>query len=408
MTKSATPQWKKNMWALWFGNFATGAGASMSMPFLPLFISTMGNFPKWELTLYAGLAFSGVFLSQAIVSPLWGNLADKTGRKPMLLRAAIGMTISATLTGLSPNVWFLIIIRFIQGTFSGYINNAYALIASEVPTKDSGKTMGTLTTGNVGGQLIGPIIGGYLSGIFGYRLPFYMFGFMMFLASLSTWFFVKEDFTPIKKGAKTGMRDAFKGIVHKRVVWAMIISSMLVMAATTSINPIISLFVKELMHNHGNIAFTSGVIAALPGIATIFVAPSLGRLGDHIGPEKILLVGLLFSAVIYFPMFFTAGVVMLGILRFLIGIANAALLPITQTVMTLEAPARSVSRIFSYNQSFQAMGAVVGPMLASGVAGILDYRYVFLMTTLLVVVNIIVVVVAYKKDNVNVVDISNS
>ncbi len=139
MTKSVTPQWRKNLWALWFGNFATGAGASMSMPFLPLFISTMGHFPKWELTLYAGLAFSGVFLSQAIVSPLWGNLADKTGRKPMLLRAAIGMTISATLTGLSPNVWFLIIIRFIQGTFSGYINNAYALIASEVPTKIAGR-----------------------------------------------------------------------------------------------------------------------------------------------------------------------------------------------------------------------------------------------------------------------------
>ncbi|KRK88287.1 MFS transporter [Lentilactobacillus sunkii] len=402
MTKSATPQWKKNMWALWFGNFATGAGASMSMPFLPLFINTMGNFPKWELTLYAGLAFSGVFLSQAIVSPLWGNLADKTGRKPMLLRAAIGMTISATLTGLSPNVWFLIIIRFIQGTFSGYINNAYALIASEVPTKDSGKTMGTLTTGNVGGQLIGPIIGGYLSGVFGYRLPFYMFGFMMFLASLSTLFFVKEDFTPIKKGAKTGIKDAFKGIQHKWVVWAMIISSMLIMAATTSINPIISLFVKELMHNHGNVAFTSGVVAALPGIATIFAAPYLGRLGDHIGPEKILLAGLIFSAVVFFPMFFVTTVVMLGILRFLIGIANAALLPITQTVMTLEAPARSVSRIFSYNQSFQAMGAVVGPMLASGVAGILDYRYVFLMTTLIVAVNIVVVIIAYKKDHVDV------
>ena len=392
------------MWALWFGNFATGAGASMSMPFLPLFISTMGHFPKWELTLYAGLAFSGVFLSQAIVSPLWGNLADKTGRKPMLLRAAIGMTISATLTGLSPNVWFLIIIRFIQGTFSGYINNAYALIGSEVPTQDSGKTMGTLTTGNVGGQLVGPIIGGYLSGIFGYRLPFYMFGFMMFLASMSTLFFVKEDFTPVKKGAKTGLRDAFKGIQHKRVVWAMIISSMLIMAATTSINPIISLFVKELMHDHGNVAFTSGVIAALPGIATILVAPSLGRLGDHIGPEKILLVGLIFSVVVYFPMFFVTTVLMLGILRFMIGLANAALLPITQTVMTLEAPSRSVSRIFSYNQSFQAMGAVIGPMLASGVAGILDYRYVFLMTAILVLINIGVVIVAYKKDHVEVVN----
>ncbi|MDM7516755.1 MFS transporter [Lentilactobacillus sp. TOM.63] len=407
MTKNKRPQWQKNMWALWFGNFATGAGASMSMPFLPLFINEMGNFPKWQLTLYAGLAFSSVFLSQAIVSPLWGSLADRTGRKPMLLRASIGMTISATLTGLSTNVWMLIAIRLIQGTFSGYINNAYALVASEVPREQSGRTMGALTTGNVGGQLIGPIIGGYLSGIFGYRLPFYMFGFMMFLASLSTWLFVKEDFKPTKKSAKTGIKDAFVGIEHKRVVVAMIISSMLIMAATTSINPIISLFVKELMHNHGNIAFASGIIAALPGIATFFTAPSLGRLGDHVGPEKILLAGLIFSAVVFFPMFFVTTVLMLGILRFLIGIANAALLPITQTVMTLEAPARSVSRIFSYNQSFQALGAVVGPMLASVVAGVLDYRYVFLMTTILVLINLGVVIYAYKKDKVKVTSIAD-
>lgn len=400
MTKSKTPQWQKNLRALWFGNFATGAGASMSLPFLPLFISEMGNFPKWQLTLYSGLAFASVFLSQAIVSPLWGSLADRTGRKPMLLRAAIGMTISATLTGLAPNVWMLIAIRFIQGTFSGYINNAYALVASEVPTNQSGRAMGTLTTGNVGGQLVGPIIGGYLSGLFGFRLPFYIFGFMMFLASLSTWFFVKEDFKPIKKAAKTGIKDAFSGIKHKRVVTAMIISSMLIMAATMSINPIISLFVKELMHNHGNIAFVSGVIAALPGIATLMTAPRLGRLGDHIGPEKILLAGLIASALVYFPMFFSTTVLLLGILRFLIGIANAALLPITQTVMTLEAPARSVSRIFSYNQSFQAIGAVIGPMLASLVAGALDYRYVFLMTTILVLINLVVVVIAYRKDGV--------
>lgn len=398
MGKSKTPQWKKNLWALWFGNFATGAGASMALPFLPLFINELGNFPKWQLTLYAGLAFSSVFLSQAIVSPMWGNLADRTGRKPMLLRASIGMTISATLCGLSPNVFVLILIRFIQGTFSGYINNAYALMASEVPQEESGHVMGMLTTGNVGGNLIGPIIGGYLSGVFGYRLPFYMFGFMMLLASISTWLFVKEDFKPVKKSAKLGIRDAFSGIQKKWVVGAMIVSSMLIMAATMSINPIISLFVKELMHNHGNIAFTSGVIAALPGIATIMAAPYLGKLGDHIGPEKILMAGLVFSAVVFFPMTFVTTVLLLGVLRFLIGIANAALMPITQTVMTLETPANAVSRIFSYNQSAQAVGAVIGPMLASGVAGIFDYRYVFLMTTVLVLINIVVVRIAYHKD----------
>ncbi|KRM10170.1 major facilitator superfamily protein [Paucilactobacillus suebicus DSM 5007 = KCTC 3549] len=388
------------MYALWIGNFATGAGASMSLPFLPLFISTLGNFPKWELTLYAGIAFSVTFLSQAIVSPLWGKMADRTGRKPMLMRAAIVMTITATLTGLSPNVWVLIFLRLLQGAFSGYVNNAYALVASEVPIDQSGAAMGTLTTGNVGGQLIGPIIGGTIAGIFGYRIPFYMFGLFMLIASLITLFGVKEDFVPPVKSKNQKDQSAFAGVKQIHVVWAMIISSMLIQAATNSINPIISLFVKELMHNSGNIAFASGIVAAMPGIATLISAPRLGALGDHIGPQKVLIAGLLLSGIAFLPMFFTTTVIMLCGLRFVVGIADAALLPVTQTVMTLDTPTEAISRIFSYNQSFQAIGSVIGPMLASAVAGILDYRYVFLMTTVLVLINLSVVLWAYRKDGV--------
>ncbi|GKT04136.1 MFS transporter [Furfurilactobacillus entadae] len=398
MSRQPRAQWQKDMSALWVGNFVTGAGASMSLPFLPLFISQMGHFPKWELTLYAGLAFSVTFLSQAIVSPLWGRLADRTGRKPMLMRAAIGMMITATLTGFSPNVWVLIGLRLIQGAFSGYINNAYALIASEVPMEQSGKTMGTLTTGAVGGQLIGPIIGGLIAEVAGYRIPFFIFGFLMFIASLVTYFYVKEDFTPVAKTDKAGQESAFAHIAHPRIVWAMIGSSMLIQAATTSINPIISLFVKELMGGRGNIAFASGIIAALPGIATLIAAPRLGSLGDHIGPQHVLIAGLIFCGLMFVPMFFVTSVVMLGVWRFLVGISDAALLPVTQTVMTLNTPDEAVSRIFSYNQSSQAIGSVVGPMLASAVSGILDYRYVFLMTTLLVVLNLAMVVWAYRTD----------
>ncbi|WP_461240200.1 MFS transporter [Paucilactobacillus sp. N302-9] len=396
-------QWRKNIYALWLGNFATGAGASMSLPFLPLFIASMDNFPKWELTLYAGIAFAVTFLSQAIVSPMWGKLADRTGRKPMLMRASIGMTITATLTGFSPNVWVLIFLRLVQGGFSGYINNAYALIASEVPQSQSGRAMGFLTTGAVGGQLVGPIIGGFIAGIFGYRIPFFMFGVLMVIATFVTLFGVKEDFKPLPKVDRDHETSAFEGVKNVHVVWAMIISSMLIQAATNSINPIISLFVQQLMHHQGNVAFVSGVIAAMPGIATLLSASRLGSLGDHIGPQRVLIGGLVLSGLVFFPMFFTTMVVQLGILRFIVGIADAALLPVTQSVMTINTPTTSISRIFSYNQSFQAIGSVIGPMLASGVAGILDYRYVFLMTTLLVLINIGVVLVAYRKDHISLV-----
>ncbi len=396
--KKQLAQWQKNVYGLWIGNFATGAGASMSMPFLPLFISTMGNFPKWELSLYSGLAFSSVFLSQAIVSPLWGKLADKTGRKPMLLRASIGMTITATLTGFSPNVWILILLRLIQGGFSGYINNAYALIASEVPRESSGKTMGILTTGAVGGQLVGPIFGGAIAGFWGYRIPFFAFGLLMLVATFVTFFGVKENFIPMPADDKEARKSAFAGIKKIHIVWAMFISSMLIQAATNSINPIISLFVRQLMHGHGNVAFASGVVAALPGIATLLAASRLGQLSDHIGAQRVLLAGLILSGVLFFPMYFVQTVVVLGILRFFVGIADAALMPVTQTVMSLNTPANAVSRIFSYNQSFQAIGSVIGPMLASGTAGILDYRYVFLMTTLLVIINFGAVTWAYRVD----------
>lgn len=398
---SELPRWKKNTYALWVGNFATGAGASMSLPFLPLFISTMGDFSKWELSLYSGIAFSITFLSQAIVSPLWGKLADRTGRKPMLLRAAIGMTITATLTGLSPNVWILILLRLIQGAFSGYINNAYALVASEVPTKQSGKTMGLLTTGSVGGQLIGPVFGGVIADAFGYRIPFYIFGCLMLMATVITIVGVKEKFTPIDKNSQLAKQSAFAGVKNVHVVWAMIISSMLIQAAMNSINPIISLFVKELLTTHSNLALTSGIIAALPGIATLIAAPRFGSLGDHIGPQKVLIAGLLLSGVVFLPTFFVTTVFMLGVFRFMIGIADAALLPVTQTVMSVNTPQESISRIFSYNQSFQAIGSVLGPMLASMVAGILDYRFIFLMATGLVVINLLVVLWAYRKDGLS-------
>lgn len=398
LSQNKQPQWHRNMMALWVGNFATGAGASMSLPFLPLFISAMGHFPKWELSLYAGMAFAATFLSQAIVSPLWGKLADRTGRKPMLLRAAIGMTVTSLITGLSTNVWMLITLRLIQGGFSGYINNAYALVASEVPREKSGQTMGTLTTGAVGSQLVGPIFGGFIAGFLGYRVPFFIFSALMLMAALVTFFGVKETFTPLPKQSKAAQRSAFAGVKHLRVVWAMIISSMLIQAATNSVNPIISLFVRELMHNEGNVAFASGVVAAMPGIATLLAASRLGALGDHIGPRRVLIGGLILSGGLFAPMTFVTSVVVLGGLRFFVGIADAALLPVTQTVMTLDTPPSAISRIFSYNQSFQAIGSVLGPMLASAVAGLWDYRFVFLMTALLVVINLIVVIWAYHTD----------
>lgn len=69
----------------------------------------------------------------------------------------------------------------LQGLFSGYINNATALMAGETPHQRSGWVMSQMMTAGTAGNLVGPLIGGALSSAFGYRIPFFITGGLMFL-----------------------------------------------------------------------------------------------------------------------------------------------------------------------------------------------------------------------------------
>ena len=79
--------WHKAFATLWLGNLITGMGYSMTMPFVSLFIADLGHYSKFEISMYSGLAFAVTFITQAIMSPIWGSLADRKGRKLMCLRA---------------------------------------------------------------------------------------------------------------------------------------------------------------------------------------------------------------------------------------------------------------------------------------------------------------------------------
>lgn len=384
-------EWERNLIVLWFGTFMAGVGFSLIMPFMSLYIDTLGSFSHAQLNFWSGCAFSSTFLLSAIISPLWGRLADEKGRKLMLLRASFGMAITISLMGLVTNVYQLVLLRAIQGLVSGYISNATALIATCTPREKSGQVLGVLTTGNVTGGLLGPLIGGIIASSLGYRITFFVTGSLMFLVFLLTLFFVKETFVPVKRVEMQPAKEIFKQLPNKRIIMGMFLTTLIIQASNNSISPILSLYVRELIGHSQNIALISGVVASIPGIATLIAAPQMGRLGDRIGSEKILKIGLIFAILVFIPMAFVQNVWQLGVLRFFVGISDACLLPGVQTLITKNSPRDAAGRIFSYNQSFQAMGNVVGPFIGSTVAGFFDYRGVFLSTAGLVGINFLLV-----------------
>ena len=103
--------WQRNMYILTFGNFIAGIGFSMVTPFLSLYINTLGHFTNAQVAMWAGIAYASTFVVSALISPLWGKLADSKGRKRIILRASLGMGLVIGSMSLVTNVYQLILLR---------------------------------------------------------------------------------------------------------------------------------------------------------------------------------------------------------------------------------------------------------------------------------------------------------
>ncbi|MFV0556147.1 MAG: MFS transporter [Lactovum sp.] len=183
---------RRNLYVLWLGVFMVSMGMSAVLPFLPLYISQLGDFQTSELNLLSSLSFAVSFLMSAIASPFWGRLADKYGCRPMLLRASFCLTFILALMAFVTSVWQLIVLRALQGTFGGFISNSIALVAIQTPKEKSGHSLAILSTGITAGTLIGPLMGALIASLVGYRGSFIMTSLFFFLIFFLVLFLVIE------------------------------------------------------------------------------------------------------------------------------------------------------------------------------------------------------------------------
>ncbi|SDQ27868.1 Predicted arabinose efflux permease, MFS family [Streptococcus equinus] len=377
--------WKQNLRIAWLGNFFTGASFSLVMPFMALYVEELGA-PKNKVEWYAGLAVSLSALASALIAPVWGRLADRYGRKPMMVRASLAMTFTMGGLAFVPNVFWLLALRVLNGLFSGYVPNSNALIASQAPKSRSGYALGTLATGVIGGSLVGPLLGGVLAEIMGIRQVFLLVGFILLICNLLTVFFIKEEFQPVTKANAMSTREVFSSIKDKQILIGLFVTSMIIQISAQSISPILTLYIRNLGQTE-NLMFVSGLIVSALGFSSMLSSSTLGKIGDKIGNHRLLLIALFYSFGMYVLSAMAQNSLQLGIVRFLYGFGTGALMPSVNSLLTKITPREGISRIFSYNQMFMNIGQVLGPFVGSAVATGMGYRSVFYVTSLIVFVN---------------------
>ena len=370
--------WKDNLRIAWLGSFLTGACISLVVPFMPIFVEQLGVEPS-QVTFYSGLAISVSAISAACVSPLWGILADRYGRKPMMIRAGLAMTITMGGLAFVPNVYWLLALRLLNGVFTGFVPNATALIASQVPKDKSGYALGTLSSGVVAGTLTGPFVGGMIAEVFGIRNVFLMVGGFLFLAAILTIFFIKEDFQPMLKEKELPTKELFTSVKYPYLLFNLFATSFVIQVAAQSVGPILALYIRDLGQKE-NLLFVSGLIVSSMGLSSMMSSGVMGRLGDKVGNHRLLIVAQAYSALIYLLCANASTPLELGIYRFLFGLGTGALVPGINALLSRMTPKAGISRVFAFNQVFFYLGGVIGPLAGSVVAEQFGYHSVFYAT----------------------------
>ncbi|MCL6597546.1 MAG: MFS transporter [Alicyclobacillus macrosporangiidus] len=375
--------WQRNLWLLWFGVLVTSASFSMVVPFLPLFLLNIGVNQHTEL--WSGLLYSITFLTGALVSPYWGSLADKYGRKPMILRAGFSLCVLYILTSLVSNPYELLVLRALQGALAGYVPGAIALVATNTPEARVGYALALMSTGNAVGGILGPLLGGGIARWWGNRVAFASAGVLVLFATLLVLFFVTEEkFVPSK--TRSSVIEALRLAAANRAFLMTLGLTVLTTFSIMTIEPVLPLYIAQLGGSLQDASLLAGIVFSLAGVASVLFAPRWGRWADRAGFQKVLLIGLIGGGIGNLAQIPFHDIWGFSIVRFLYGAFFCAVFPALNGLVVSTTEPEFRGRAFGLNQTANQVGNMVGPMVGGAIGGAFGPHSVFLVTGLLLLV----------------------
>jgi DHA1 family multidrug resistance protein-like MFS transporter len=379
---STVEAWKRNLYIVWVAELVGIAGFSFVFPFLPYYVQELGVTELEQVELWSGLLFAAHAIPMAIFSPIWGSLADRYGRKLMVERAMFGGAIVLTAMGFVQNVQQLIILRAIQGALTGTVAAATTLVASSTPRERSGYALGLLQMAVWSGASLGPLLGGIVSDTWGYRAAFLVTGGLLFLAGITVWRFVQEDFTPPvqdKTQPHNGFWDGLKLVIRDRNLLSLFSIRVLARLAVRTLGPILPLFVQSLVPSTTRVASLTGLISGVQAATSAIGAVTLGRASDRLGYRQVLLACAAGTAVLYIPQFFVTNPWQLLVLQGAVGLVMSGILASISALLANLAPEGRQGAVYGVDASVVSIANGIGPMIGASVAATLGLRAPFLL-----------------------------
>jgi MFS transporter, DHA1 family, multidrug resistance protein len=384
----ATPGWQRNLYALWIAQLLTIIGFSLRAPFLPFFLDDLGANTFSSQAVWSGAINAGGALVMAVSAPIWGMVADRYGRKPMVLRAMFFGSLTIGLMSFATSPWHLLILRFFEGAFTGTVAASTTLVASTTPKARMGFALGMMQTAVFVGASVGPLFGGLLADLLGYREAFLVAGSMLLVGGIIVMLLVHEDFSPPKRGrdAQAAGGPGLVTLMLGGAMLGMIVVMFALRLSTSAIQPIMPLYVQQLADATGSVATLSGLTLGVAGLTSAVSAVVLGRLADRIGHKVILISATMAAGLFYLPMAIAQSPVQLIVMNAMLGIAAGGVMPSANAIVANLTPRQKRGAVYGFLAAATSVGAFIGPLGGAALAAAVDIRYVFLCSGVLMLI----------------------
>ena len=385
------PNWQRTLFVMIGIQLGMNMAMTVLSPVMPLFLPQLGIREPSSIDLWAGVLAAVTPLVAAFVSPFWGRVADRKGRKVMVLRSCFAIALFVGLMSLVGNVWQLLGLRTLMGAFAGFNAATISLMASQVPPRRLGYSLGWLSTGQLVGTLIGPLLGGVLADTTGsYRIPFlFTCGVCVMCGVLAT-VLVQERFTPPKAAAsKATIFQSFGMLARSSGLLPLFVVLLLAQFGVQAVQPVVTLYVEQMLGPVPALATLSGLAFSVTGVADLIASPFLGRRSDVLGYRRVLLIALGGAALASLPQAFVPNYWSFVAARFALGLFVGGILPTANALVGRLAPPSDRGMVYGITASAMFLGQSLGPLSGGAIAATLGLHWVFLVTATLLTANLI-------------------
>jgi len=355
---SLKEDWERNLFFLALSQFIVMAGMNACVPFLPLYIRELGVSGESAERFWSGMVFAGPYFLSVIFVPIWGNLGDRYGRKLMIIRAILGLSLAMFLMGFARDVWQLFLLRVFQGATSGFIAANLGFTVANTPSDRKGYAVGFLQSSHSAGSIVGPLVGGFVSDLFGFRVVFFLVAMLSIISAILISAFVKE-INKIHNEHTEGVFKTFRQVASTPSLRYPMIMIILGQIGIFMTFPLMPFYLEYLGAPKAILSTLTGIVVGVAGVFNIVFAPIWGKWSDRKEIGNLIRKSSLILSLAMFLHAVSFNYLLIIPLRVVVGICLAGLVPLLYTYLGKIVDPEKVGSIMGFASSANLFGSLL-------------------------------------------------